>query len=222
MKRPRRVCNHPRGMANLYYGKVDMPQHNLPCQACGELMTGVRKDKRWCSAACQNWASRRNRGEVEENNRLCTSCLTPLTGMRSHSTVCRSRKCRAWAQRHPGQPHPSVAPRICPWCGAEFNRKAGAQYCSMSCKNITSADRHRDRTNARERERYAADPQRREYQRQYQQDNRERRRQWDRDERARDPERYRAYYNKWLADPRKLRPDHSESSGSAGPEASTS
>jgi hypothetical protein len=88
---------------------------NTTCQRPGcdnPLPPGSRADRKWCSSACQVWVSRRNTGRSSRTTGRCSSCLQPLAGMYANAKVCRSGKCRVWAQRHPGVPHPSVASRM--------------------------------------------------------------------------------------------------------------
>ncbi len=177
--------------------------HDTPCRQCGKLMFGVRVDKKWCSAACQSYANRRARGQVVENTRLCVACGKSLIGRQSNATVCVSRKCMIWAERHPGVPHPSTQPRFCLHCGVSIDCRNGkAKYCGQLCITAAWTDANRDRFNELRRIRWAdVDSARKLSQQAYRKANTDKYRKYQRDSREKDPKRYRAYYTKWLSDP---------------------
>lgn len=182
---------------------VRMPRF-VTCQRPGcdnPMPPGSRADRKWCSAACQTWVSRRVCGQVSTTPRICTSCMQPLVGRQAGSaTVCRSRLCRAWNQRHPGEPHPSTKPRVCGWCNTPIDHRDGrSKFCSKSCGDAHWNANNRGRTRELTNLRYATNPAAREYQRKYAQEHAEDRRRWARENRTRNPERYRAYYTSWVA-----------------------
>lgn len=173
----------------------------LQCQCCGKAMAGVRPDRKYCRTACQAYENRRKRGVVKENIGVCSSCLKPLVGQRSNAEVCKALKCQRWAYRHPGVPHPSTQPRQCGTCGESIDHLNGkAKYCSKTCTDAACRERNRDMLNARKREAWASGS-RKESHKAYRKANADRYRQYQRIARAKDPERFRAYYTKWLADP---------------------
>jgi hypothetical protein len=170
------------------------------CQRPGcdaALPPGSRSDRKWCSRACQSWANKRANGEVVENAGRCTSCLQPLAGLYANAKVCRSGKCRVWAQRHPGVPHPSVVPRACKQCGESIDHLNGkAKFCRKACRNQWLVEQDREAYNAKARA-WQASPEGKAYRRAYQQANAERRQQWARESRQRDPERYARYWKQF-------------------------
>jgi hypothetical protein len=127
---------------------------NTVCQRCGgPLPEGTRADRKWCSRACQSWVNRRESGQVSQNTGHCSSCLKPLLGQHVHAKVCRSTKCRTWAARHPGVPHPSTQPRTCKQCGASIDHLNGkAKFCSKNCTSMwlyeQDPERHKARSKA--------------------------------------------------------------------------
>jgi DNA-binding transcriptional regulator YiaG len=174
------------------------------CQrpGCGNpLQPGSRADAKWCSVACQSWAQRRASGQISTTPRLCSSCLQPLEGRNAATAkVCRSRRCRAWNQRHPGQPHPSTQPRSCVWCGKSIDhRNARAKFCAKpaSCEALHWQATHPEAAREIGRK-HKTSPQGKAYQKKYAKDHAEDRRRWAREARKRDPERYRAYYKSWV------------------------
>lgn len=173
------------------------------CVGCGVSMPGARPDRKFCGGACQSRTNRRIRGEVVENTGKCAACLKPLIGRQSNATVCANRRCMVWAERHPGVPHPSTQPRVCLWCGVSIDHRNGkARYCSQLCVTAAWADANRDVLNGRKRDTWAdSSSGKKQVQRAYYEANVDRYRQYGRDSRAKDPERYRAYYAKWLSDP---------------------
>lgn len=175
----------------------------ISCACCGVLMPGARPDRKFCSSACQSYTNRRDRGEVVENAGKCAACLKPLVGRQSNARMCASRKCQIWALRHPGIPHPSTQYRVCAWCGVSIDHRNGkAKYCGQPCITAAWIDRNRKEFNASRRADWVdpASP-RKKSQQAYRKANADKYRQYCRDSRSKDPERYRAYYTKWLADP---------------------
>jgi hypothetical protein len=165
------------------------------CEAA--LPPRSRSDRKWCSRACQSWANKRANGEVVENAGRCTSCLQPLAGLYANAKVCRSGKCRVWAQRHPGVPHPSVTPRACKQCGESIDHLNGkAKFCSKNCTSAWLREQDREGHNARARA-WQSSPEGRAYRQAYQQANAERRNQWAREDRLRNPERYAKYWKQF-------------------------
>lgn len=166
-------------------------------------MPGARPDRKFCSSACQSYTNRRDRGEVTENTGKCAACLKPLTGRQSNATVCAVSKCMNWAARHPGVAHPTTQPRVCLWCGVSIDHRNGkAKYCGSPCITAAWAEANRDHLNELRRGHWnAPTSQRRVANQTYREVNASRYRQYGRDARSKDPERYRAYYAKWLSDP---------------------
>lgn len=177
-----------------------MAEGNRICQreGCGQpLPPNSRSDRKWCSSACQSWYDRRNRGLVQVTRRRCSSCLEILVGYRVDARVCRSRKCRAWAARNPGEPHTTTTMRICAWCGDPIDHRNGkAKFCSQQCNASHWQANNREAATSRQRA-WSATEDGREYQREYRQDNIESRRRWNREGRERFPDRYRGYWKKW-------------------------
>jgi hypothetical protein len=173
---------------------------NRICQreGCGKpLPPGSRSDRKWCSSACQSWWDRRNRGLVQVARRRCSSCLQILVGYRNDARVCRARKCRAWAARNPGEPHPSTHARFCAWCKASIDHLNGkAKYCCKEHSDAAWNANNREVATTRQRD-WSATDRGQAYQRQYRQANLEKRRQWNREGRQHFPDRYRGYWRKW-------------------------
>jgi hypothetical protein len=131
------------------------------------------------------------------NSRRCSSCLQSLAGMKSDARVCRRGKCRAWAQRHPGVPHPSVTLRTCSWCGVSIDHRNGrARFCSKEHSDLSWKAAHPSRVHETKM-RYLRSDGGREYQRMYRREHIEARRRWAREARERNPERYRSYWRQW-------------------------
>lgn len=109
----------------------------MRCEFCGTEVArrGSRGPApRYCSRACTSSAGRRRRGEVIENGSVCV-CGKSLAGRQSNAKVC-SRRCRAWADRNPGVPHPSSAERRCQRCDVGISdRDIRSQYCSSFCRS---------------------------------------------------------------------------------------
>jgi hypothetical protein len=165
------------------------------CEAA--LPPGSRSDRKWCSRACQSWANKRANGEVVENAGRCTSCLQPLAGLYANAKVCRSTMCRGWAQRHPGMPHPSVAPRTCKQCRASIDHRNGkAKFCNKACRNQWVIEQDREAYNAKARE-WQSSPARKAARRAYLKANADKRQAWAREDRLRNPERYARYWKQW-------------------------
>jgi hypothetical protein len=173
---------------------------NTVCQWCGEpLPAGKRADAKWCSRACQSRVQRRESGQVVQNTGNCSSCLKPLLGQHVHAKVCRSTKCRTWAARHPGVPHPSTQLRTCKQCGESIDHLNGkAKFCSKNCTSTWLREQDREGHNAKARA-WQASPEGKAYRQAYQQANAARRQQWARESRQRDPERYSRYWKQWAA-----------------------
>jgi hypothetical protein len=140
---------------------------------------------------------------VQGTQRCCTACLKPLAGRQINARTCPTRKCQVWALRHPGVLHPSVMPRFCLHCGVSIDHRNGkAKYCGQSCITAAWDNNNRDRLNELKRG-YWSDPcsPRKQTNQAYRKVNADKYRKYGRDSRAKDPERYREYYTKWLADP---------------------
>lgn len=176
------------------------------CLACGKTVVRLGKTgpiPKYCNAACRSYASRRRRGIVTENIGICSACHKPLIGRQSNATTCMSLKCQRWAYRHPGVPHPSTQPRFCLNCGVSIDHRNGkARYCRQSCITAAWDSNNRERLNELKRE-YWSNPRspRKQTSQNYRKANTDNYRRYYRESRAKDPERYRAYYAKWLADP---------------------
>jgi hypothetical protein len=203
--RPRKFCEECARLRKNLRAQADRANvraANTTCQRPGcdnPLPPGSRADRKWCSSACQVWVSRRNTGEVVENDGYCSSCLKPLAGQHAHAKVCRSTKCRTWAARHPGTPHPSIQPRACKQCGASIDHLNGkAKFCRKACRNQWLVEQDREGYNAKARA-WQSSGKGRTYRQAYQQANAERRQQWARESRQRDPERYSRYWKQWAA-----------------------
>lgn len=168
------------------------------CQQCGGPMPeGCRADAKWCRPACQSYNNRRARGEVAENTATCSSCLKPLTGMQSNAKVCRSPRCRGWAARNPGVPHPSTQPRVCAGCGKSIDHMNGkARYCTKLCGWLARVAADRAGYNAKAL-RYQQSEKGRAYRKAYREANVEQYRKYQRDARLRDPDRHRSYWKQW-------------------------
>lgn len=179
-----------------------MEQSSRRCQRPGcsnPLPTGSRADRKWCSGACQSWASRRSTGHVAVEPRKCSSCLQPLTGRKAGSAqTCQSAKCRVWNQRHPGEPHPSTHPRLCAWCKTPIDHRNGkARFCENGqCRTLYWNANNVEACRATNR-RYQRSERGKKQQLQYREANGAKRRQWARNNRALAPERYRNYWNAW-------------------------
>lgn len=138
-----------------------------------------------------------------EGTRRCVACLKPLVGRQADATLCATSKCVNWAARHPGILHPSAKPRFCGWCGASIDHKNGkAKFCNQSCNRAAWASTNNAQLNKWRRIRWAdANSLRKRTNQVYRKTNIDSYRRYGRESRAKDPERYRAYYKKWLADP---------------------
>lgn len=189
--------------SNVKYQAERRLERAAGCQRPGcvnPLPSGARSDAKWCSVACRSWVQRRSSGQVAENTRKCSSCLQPLSGMNKDARVCRASRCRGWAQRHPGEPHPSTKPRFCEWCGKSIDhRNAKARFCEKpaACETLQWQADHPEATQEAGR-RYKTSARSKEVQKKYAQEHAEDRRRWARESRKRNPERYRAYWKSWV------------------------
>lgn len=140
---------------------------------------------------------------MSQNTRCCAACLKSLVDRRANARTCPTRKCQVWALRHPGVLHPSVAPRRCAWCNASIDHRNGkAIFCNQTCNRAAWAYDNNAQLNEWRRIRWAgAGSARKQSQQAYRKANTDKYNQYYRNSRAKDPERYRAYYAKWLADP---------------------
>lgn len=196
-------CRRERKNARQRADRAKIRVANVACERCGgPIPEGSRADRKWCSSACQSYASRRMTGVVVENTGTCSSCGEPLTGMYANARACRKAMCRVWATRHPGVPHPTTQARQCDRCGVPIDHLNGkGKYCSRTCGQAGRRAANPDAANARARKWQSSD-RGRAYRRAYQQVNVEERRRWAREARLRDPERYRDYWKQWAADNR--------------------
>lgn len=180
-----------RDAARVAHATCQRPGCELP------IPPGSRADRKWCSRACQSWNNRRERGEVQENTGNCTSCLEPLAGRQANATLCGRPMCMAWAQRHPGVPHPSTQPRVCKQCSESIDHlNAKAKFCSKNCTSAWLREQDREGHNAKARA-WQSSEKGKAARRAYLQANADKRQAWARQDRQKNRERYLRYYQRW-------------------------
>lgn len=106
------------------------------CQACGKEVTSRgNKARKWCSGSCRAWAlyhPGQRRSAPPQPTRPC-AC-----GRQIH-------KPNAEACWHCRMAPPKRVHLVCPECGTEAERGAGAQFCSERCRKKAEVRRARAR-----------------------------------------------------------------------------
>lgn len=77
--------------------------------------------------------------EVRPSVVICHGCDQDVSvGARGPISEYCPRRCRTWANSHPGVPTPALG--VCPPCGAQLDR-TGKKYCSRRCSDIARGER---------------------------------------------------------------------------------